>query len=48
MRFAAKGALSNRGYAGKTQVGVMVWTGKIRVDHNMRYRNALRETLRAA
>lgn len=31
MRFAAKGALSNRGYAGKTQVGVMVWTGKILV-----------------
>jgi len=34
MRFAAKGAVRRRGYAGKIQMGVMVWIGKVlRVAH---------------
>jgi hypothetical protein len=29
MRFAASGAVRRRGYAGKIQIGVMVWIGKV-------------------
>lgn len=36
-RFPAKGAVMRRGYAGKTQTGVMVCIGKTRVDQRIRY-----------
>jgi hypothetical protein len=29
IRFEANGAIRRRGYAGKTQIGVMVWIGKV-------------------
>jgi hypothetical protein len=29
MRFAANGAMRSRGYAGKIQIGVMLWIGKV-------------------
>jgi hypothetical protein len=29
IRFAANGAVRRRGYAGKIQMGVMVWIGKV-------------------
>jgi hypothetical protein len=32
IRFAANGAITRRGYAGKTHVGVIVWTGNTLVS----------------
>lgn len=37
MRFAANGAVRRRGYAGKIQMGVMVWIGKVLcIEHQRR------------